>query len=427
MSKIAFTEKQYRMLKILRPVLIIVICVHSLLVVWSLIYTLREAHMKVVNERVLQIAHVIAYLSEADKRKVFKAELEIINQSHVHKHFDIALSKGKPEKTILIAPEGKIGETLLKKTKKHFAKHKRLTASIYLKNHKKWLSVSLKEEVHVNYLDIISTMFFTVLLPMLMIIVLTYFYFFIYRKSFLVLIKDIVDGKYRKVDFHDSYLEKEINQLKQTVQQMVSEKTLMLTALAHDINAPIMRMRLVIDDMGSDTHQDALEQELNYMTHVISSTYSIVRSEGMVENSKAFDLTSLLEALAEERYRNEDKVSFDLSDDSLVVKGDPILIDRAVINLVNNSLKHADQVKVSLVKYNYLVKLIIEDNGPGIPAEKLESLQQPFQQLDFAKSGVGLGLAIVRRIVDLHAADLSFENIKPHGLKVIIAMSLVNP
>ena len=98
---------------------------------------------------------------------------------------------------------------------------------------------------------------------------------------------------------------------------------------------------------------------------------------------------------------------------------DSDLMDRVTWNLLGNALKYTPaggKVEVSVKREADLVTLVVEDDGPGIPSDKLESVFDRFVRIDEARtsgsdtSGTGLGLAIVKAIVSLHHGAVSLEN-----------------
>jgi signal transduction histidine kinase len=99
-------------------------------------------------------------------------------------------------------------------------------------------------------------------------------------------------------------------------------------------------------------------------------------------------------------------------------------LKRALDNLVTNALRHARTVTVSLIPMDERVILRVVDDGPGIPEADLEAAKQPFVRLDTARErnteGLGLGLAIVERIVGAHAGQLRLTNRPEGGLQADI-------
>ncbi|MFY8195577.1 MAG: ATP-binding protein, partial [Novosphingobium sp.] len=103
---------------------------------------------------------------------------------------------------------------------------------------------------------------------------------------------------------------------------------------------------------------------------------------------------------------------------------------RALSNLIENALHYAGNVRVTVRREGTDAELVIEDDGPGIPDDRLDEALQPFVRLNVARSrdtpGMGLGLAIVRRAVQLDNGTMHLRN-KPTGglvatLRFAIAM-----
>jgi signal transduction histidine kinase len=105
------------------------------------------------------------------------------------------------------------------------------------------------------------------------------------------------------------------------------------------------------------------------------------------------------------------------------IKGDPQLLERAVKNLLHNSAQAAppdDQEPIicRLRRRQGNLELAIEDRGPGLPDSVRESLFQPF--VTTRSDGVGLGLSLAHRIVDLHGGALLLEDRSGGGTRALI-------
>ena len=110
------------------------------------------------------------------------------------------------------------------------------------------------------------------------------------------------------------------------------------------------------------------------------------------------------------------------------VLGDRELLRRAVENVLRNAIRHAPEgtaVEVELRSRPDLATIAVRDFGGGVPEEALRAIFEPFFRVDGDRSrtsgGVGLGLAIARRAVDLHRGRIEAENARP-GLRVAIEL-----
>jgi two-component system osmolarity sensor histidine kinase EnvZ len=99
---------------------------------------------------------------------------------------------------------------------------------------------------------------------------------------------------------------------------------------------------------------------------------------------------------------------------------------RCLTNLIDNALKHGNQVAVSLTRDERLVEIAVEDNGPGIPDARREEAFRPFHRLDQGRNlqsgGSGLGLAIARDIARAHGGDIVLGESAMGGLKATVRL-----
>ncbi len=114
----------------------------------------------------------------------------------------------------------------------------------------------------------------------------------------------------------------------------------------------------------------------------------------------------------------------------LDVAGDPLVavrpdgFTRLVTNIVSNALRHADRVAVTAGREGRWLTIAVEDDGPGIPADKREEVFKPFVRLDAARNvdagGTGLGLSIARDIARGHGGDVLLSDSDLGGLRALI-------
>jgi signal transduction histidine kinase len=116
------------------------------------------------------------------------------------------------------------------------------------------------------------------------------------------------------------------------------------------------------------------------------------------------------------------------------VSGNAGLLRRAVENVIRNALFYTPdgtEVDVLLERAEAGIRLIVRDHGPGVPDSALSELFRPFFRVDEARArhtgGVGLGLAIAHRAVELHGGRISAANVRPHGLSIRIELPEAAP
>jgi signal transduction histidine kinase len=112
-------------------------------------------------------------------------------------------------------------------------------------------------------------------------------------------------------------------------------------------------------------------------------------------------------------------------------KGNSILLERAIMNILENSVKYseADMIEISLKKKRKRVQIIIKDNGVGIPTEQVEKVFERFYRVDKSRSrdtgGAGLGLSITKTIINKFDGEISLESERGEGVKFTISFPAI--
>lgn len=107
------------------------------------------------------------------------------------------------------------------------------------------------------------------------------------------------------------------------------------------------------------------------------------------------------------------------------------VLRRAITNLIDNAAAHGKTVWVRMEDEGVAVRILVEDDGPGIPQAELARVMEPFVRLDASrnpnKGGAGLGLAIVRDAAAYHGGSLTLENRESGGLRAILTLPRRQP
>ncbi|MDB5035729.1 MAG: integral rane sensor signal transduction histidine kinase [Chlorobi bacterium] len=116
--------------------------------------------------------------------------------------------------------------------------------------------------------------------------------------------------------------------------------------------------------------------------------------------------------------------------EAIEAEGDEEKLERALINLIDNAIKYSDRggiVSIALERLDAIARVTVRDNGPGISAASLPYIFERFHRADESRArgeGHGLGLAIVRRVVELHGGSVRAESIENAGASFIIDLPL---
>jgi signal transduction histidine kinase len=148
--------------------------------------------------------------------------------------------------------------------------------------------------------------------------------------------------------------------------------------------------------------------------------------EDFMPQNKAVDLDDLVDRAV--ALRHHDERTIDLSHVQPVqVRGDPTLLEQAVNNLLDNALRHArSTVSIGTTRSDGHAMITVEDDGPGIPADRRTDVLQSFTRLDDARArdagGAGLGLAITHDVVVAHGGTMEIGDSSMGGAALRIVL-----
>ncbi len=209
------------------------------------------------------------------------------------------------------------------------------------------------------------------------------------------------------------------NAMRDRIAAMLADKDRMLGAIGHDLRTPLASMRVRVESVGDDRLRQRMIDSIESITAMLDDILSLARAGRSLEQPAATDLAALADALAED-YRDMDRdVAFlDSPATIAVVRRD--LLARAIRNLVDNALKYGTRARLSVETVADKVAIVVADDGPGIPADRIAELVEPFARDESSRNretgGAGLGLAIARTIVEHEGGRLVLENAPAGGL-----------
>lgn len=210
------------------------------------------------------------------------------------------------------------------------------------------------------------------------------------------------------------------------IRRFVHDRTLMLTAIGHDLRTPITRLKLRCELMEDEELSRKMLADLDEMEAMVAATLAFGRDAADKEPVSPLDLPALLRTVLDEagdaRPEAADELSYD-GPEHLTLKARPLALKRALANLVNNAVAYGGSARVSLGEpHDGLVQVRIEDSGPGVPPSELDRVFEPFHRVEASRNretgGVGLGLPIARNILRAHGGDVTLGN-RPGGGAVV--------
>lgn len=204
-----------------------------------------------------------------------------------------------------------------------------------------------------------------------------------------------------------------------------AERTQMLAAMSHDLGSALTRLRLAAEPDDGRDPDPALMREIEDMQAMVESTLAFASGEARPGPRRPTDIAALLITLVDHASDLGHACSYG-GPDHAEAPGHPSALRRAFWNLIDNAVKYGGCARVSLSATADGVCVAIADDGPGIPADRVEEALAPFRRLDPARGGtqrgVGLGLTIARDVVVGHGGTLTLRPGAGGGLVVEVML-----
>ena len=218
------------------------------------------------------------------------------------------------------------------------------------------------------------------------------------------------------------------NMMQLQVADEVTRRTNTLAAISHDVRTPLTALRLKAELIDDEEIRRDLTSSIERMERITASALDFLRGECRTEPLCCVDLSALLES---------ECVDFEDTGRNVVFLGEqgvhhtcrPDALARALRNLIDNAVNYGNGAEVALRVSSAFVEILVSDHGPGIPAEKVDLVVEPFQRLSSARErhegGFGLGLAVVKAVAEGHGGHLVLTANQPSGLVATIRLPVV--
>ena len=210
----------------------------------------------------------------------------------------------------------------------------------------------------------------------------------------------------------------DFNNMQNNINSTLDNQRNMLAGISHDLKTPLTRINLMIEELENLELKDSIYKNISEMNLMLNHYLDFIKNEKN-ENLDDVPTNSLIEDLSN-NYLNI-KI---LKNEPSVVLIRKSQISRALINILDNAKKFADNIYINSLFDGSKWIISIEDDGPGTNLSQ-EQLVKPFtkggEQLN---QGTGLGLSIVQKLIKLNNGELNFEKSPYGGLKVIISLEV---
>lgn len=217
------------------------------------------------------------------------------------------------------------------------------------------------------------------------------------------------------------------NAMESRIAALLDEKDVMLGAIGHDLKTPLAALRVRIESVPDEIQRERMAQSIEDITATLDDILTLARVGRSHGGEEQVDLGALALSVVEE---------FEDLDQPVTIGDPPRLaatvhvtwLKRALRNLVSNAVRYGGSAEVSVARDGEEAVLIVEDNGPGIPADRIGDMFEPFTRGEASRNratgGAGLGLTLSRAIAEQHGGLLTLQNREGDGLRAEMRLPL---
>ena len=232
-----------------------------------------------------------------------------------------------------------------------------------------------------------------------------------------------------------------LNAMLGRLEHAYAEQRRFVADASHELRTPVAIVRGNVELLrrGNISPEDSeeslgmIESESVRMTRLLDELLSLARLEGSMHTLQPLECRTILEeGAARARTLGERKIIVE-GPANIWVSGDPDLLDQALLNVLRNALAHTTdggRIRLSCEPDATHVRLVVTDDGPGIPQAELARIFDRFYRAqgrrDGVSGGAGLGLAIAQRLVDLHGGTMRAENVEGAGARFTIELPRIS-
>ena len=210
------------------------------------------------------------------------------------------------------------------------------------------------------------------------------------------------------------------NTMQERLRRYLESRTRVVAAMSHDLRTTLTRLRLRAESIENDELRARFTADLDEMSQMVHGALGLFRGLNDDEPLDKVDVNALLETL---------RTDFAELGGSITIEGRanapicarPLALKRCLTNVLHNAIEYGTRATVLVSDGEELV-IRVRDEGPGIPAEALDQVFEPFFRIEPSRNrdtgGAGLGLSIARDIVQAHGGSITLRNLERRGLEV---------
>jgi len=211
-------------------------------------------------------------------------------------------------------------------------------------------------------------------------------------------------------------------EMKRRIERAMEQRTTMLNGVSHDLRTILTRFKLSLALLPDEPEVQEMAGDVEEMQRMLEAYLAFARGD-IGEVASPTNIPALLDALRQDSERLGHKTHVSYSGEPIATVR-PDAFKRCLANLLINGLRHGETIALDGSCDRKFLQIHVDDDGPGIPADKREEVFRPFVRLDEARNqdegGTGLGLAIARDIARSHGGDIYLSTSPLGGLRASV-------
>lgn len=218
------------------------------------------------------------------------------------------------------------------------------------------------------------------------------------------------------------------NRLQTRLSEMMRSRMILVGGIAHDVRTFATRLRLRVEKIPDAAERQRAVADIDDMICLLDDALLSSRAGAGQLMQEMVDFAALVRTEVDDRRAQNCHVelSADEASNAVIVIGDRLALRRIVANAVDNAIKYGHRARLRLQLAHPDILLTIDDDGPGIPPERRQAMLEPFNRLETSRNrrtgGAGLGLAVVRSLVEAHEGTIVLSEAPSGGTRVGIGL-----
>lgn len=214
------------------------------------------------------------------------------------------------------------------------------------------------------------------------------------------------------------------NEMAAALHRQFRSRGLMMAAISHDLRTPLTRMRMRLEQRSDDPASQRCIDDIREMSHLIDTVLEVFRETDGAEPAQQADVFALVQSLADDLVEQGHRI--EVTGEPVVACVQPVALRRVIANLLGNAVRYGERATVTVRRNDDRVEILVDDEGPGIPPDQLESVFEPFYRVEASRSrhtgGTGLGLYIARHLTTRQGGRLTLSNRSGGGLRARLTL-----